>query len=238
MGIKVKRKKPRMFWASLMYRLHKILPLSGRTKNKLYLNMAWMFDRLSSEMSYKKYAVENHPVRIFQKQFIQKHIEESYTVLDLGCSAGEITNMIAEKARKVIGIDYSKSDIERAKTNHQKSNLAFYHGEALEFLTNNKENFDVLILAHILEHLDNPREFMNAFKNYFRFIYIELPDFDKSFLNHYRKDLNMKLNYTDDDHVSEFDRDELENLLAECHIEIVESVYKFGIQQLWCKVKK
>ena len=238
MGIRVKRKKPKIIWASFMYRLHKVLPLSRRAKFKLYLNMAWMFDRLASEMSYKNYTVETHPVRIFQKQFIQKHLDKSYTVLDLGCSAGEITNMIAEKAGKVIGIDYNKSDIERAKATHNKTNLEFYHGEALEFLANNKEKFDVLILAHILEHLDNPKEFIYAFKNYFRFIYIELPDFDKTFLNHYRKDLDMKLNYTDDDHVSEFDRYELETLLAECNINIVESVYRFGVQQLWCEVKK
>jgi SAM-dependent methyltransferase len=214
------------------------MPLSRKGKFKLYLNLAWMFDRLSGEMSYKNYSVESHPVRIFQKQFIQKHLDENYTVLDLGCSAGEITNMIAEKARKVIGIDYNKSDIERAKATHKKTNLEFYHGEALEFLANNKEQFDVLILAHILEHLDNPKDFIAAFKEYFRFIYIELPDFDKTFLNHYRKDLNMKLNYTDDDHVSEFDRFELETLLTECNIKIVESVYRFGVQQLWCEVKK
>jgi SAM-dependent methyltransferase len=238
MGIKIKRKKPKIIWASFMYHVHKVLPLTRRAKFKFYLNMAWMFDRLSGEMSYKNYTVASHPVRIFQKEFIQKHLDESYTVLDLGCSAGEITNMIAEKAKKVIGIDYSKADIEKAKQTHKKSNLEFYHGEALAFLAGNKEHFDVLILAHILEHLDNPKEFISAFKNYFRFIYIELPDFDKTFLNYYRKDLNMQLNYTDDDHVSEFDRYELENLLTECNITIVEAVYRFGVQQLWCEVKK
>jgi SAM-dependent methyltransferase len=221
-----------------MYRLHKVLPISRRAKFKLYLNMAWMFERLSTEMSYKYYPPEKHPVRIFQKNFILKHLGENDTVLDLGCNAGEITSMLAEKAKKVVGIDYDKIAIEKAKLTHKKSNLEFYHGEALEFLANNKEHFDVLILSHILEHLDSPKDFIYAFKNYFRFIYIELPDFDKTYLNHYRKDLNMQLIYTDNDHVSEFDRGELAELLTVCDIEIVEAVYRFGLQQLWCRVKK
>ena len=238
MGIKIKRKKPKMIWASLMYRLHKILPLTRRAKLKVFLNMEWMFDRLSKEMSFTNYTVDTHPGWVFRRQFFQKHLNENFTVLDLGCATGALTNMIAEKAKKVIGIDHNKWDIEKAKTTYKKNNLEFYHGDALEFLSNNKEHFDVLILAHILEHLDNPKEFIYAFKNYFRFIYIELPDFDSSVLNHFRKDLNMQLVYTDDDHVSEFDRFELETLLTECNIKIVESVYRFGVQQLWCEVKK
>ena len=227
-----------MFWASLMYRVQKILPLSRRAKLKLFLNMEWMFDRLSKEMSFKNYTLDTHPGWAFRRHFFQKHIDANFTVLDLGCATGALTNMIAEKAKKVIGIDHNKLDIEKAKATYTKNNLEFYPGDALAFLSNNKEHFDVLILAHILEHLDNPKEFIYAFKNYFRFIYIELPDFDSSLLNHFRKDLDMQLVYTDDDHVTEFDRYELADLLAACHIEIVESVYIFGIQQLWCEVKK
>jgi SAM-dependent methyltransferase len=238
MGIKIDRKKPKIFWASVFYRLHKILPLSNKAKFKFYMNMSWIFERLSHEMSFKNYSTDNHPVRLFPKKFIYKYIDKDFTVLDLGCASGEISKTIAEKAKKVIGIDYDKYAIEKAKSMHKATNLEFYHGEAFEFLKNNKDQFDLLVLSHILEHLDNPKEFILKFKDFFRYIYIELPDFDKSYLNHYRKDLNMQLVYTDNDHVSEFDRYELRKLLEDCNITIIEAEYIFGNQQLWCKVEK
>ncbi|RYF96623.1 MAG: class I SAM-dependent methyltransferase, partial [Chitinophagaceae bacterium] len=209
MGVKLARKKPRILWASLFYRVHKLLPLSSKAKFKLYLNMAWWFERLSHEMSFRYYNAQNHPLRIHPRKFLQRHLNKDFTVLDLGCHSGDITVMAAEVSKKVVGIDYNAGAIEQAKATYKRDNLTFIAGEAFEFLSKNEEKFDVLILSHILEHLDNPQSFLDTFKGFFRYIYIELPDFDKSYHNHYRKDLNLQLVYTDDDHVSEFDRDEL-----------------------------
>ena len=94
--------------------------------------------------------------------------------------------------------------------------------------------FDILILSHILEHLDNPQIFINMFKDYFKFIYIEVPDFEKNYLNLYRKDLNLNLIYSDADHISEFDRDELKSLLNSSHLKILKEDYRFGVQKFWC----
>ena len=172
MGIKLPRKKPRMFWVSMMYRLQRILPLGNVSKQKLFLNLEWMFDRLAHETSFKNFTYENHPFRTFSKPFILSNIRETSVVLDLGCAQGEITNFIAEKAKKVVGIDYDKKLIEIAQKKWQRPNLAFYNREALEFLNNSPDKFDTLILSHILEHLDNPKEFLDKFKSYFQYIYI------------------------------------------------------------------
>lgn len=238
MGVKLDRKKPRVLWASLLYRLHKLMPLSSKGKFKLYLNMTWMFERLAHEMSFNNYQEEKHPLRTYPRKFLQTYLRNDFTVLDLGCHTGEITNMAAEVAKKVVGIDYNADAIKKAKVKYQRDNLSFLAGEAFDFLSKNDESFDVLLLSHILEHLDNPKDFLNTFKHFFQYLYIELPDFDKTYLNHYRKDLNLRLIYTDDDHVSEFDRYELASLLEECNIEILEAKYIFGIQQLWCRVKQ
>lgn len=238
MGVKIERKKRRLFWLSAINRLHKILPLPKKTKLKMYLNLTWIFERLSHETSFSYYNTENHPVRLLPKRFIYKYMDRGFTVLDLGCSAGQISHVLAERVKKVVGIDYDKQAIDKAKMSYKRDNLEFYHGEAFEFLANNRDHFDLLFLSHILEHLDNPKEFLLKFKDFFDYIYVELPDFDRYFLNHYRKDLKLQLIYTDDDHVSEFDRYELRDLLAECGIEILDSVYIYGDQQLWCRVKK
>lgn len=73
------------------------------------------------------------------------------------------------------------------------------------------------------------------FKDRFSFIYIEVPDFDRYYLNHYRKDLKLSLIYSDNDHINEFDRWEMKSLLKECGIAIIESEFIFGIQRFWCK---
>jgi SAM-dependent methyltransferase len=236
MGIKSTRKKDKNILLSIIYRLQKFLPLRNTTKFKLFLNLEWIFDRLAHEQSFKFYTPGNHPVRQFSKVFILDNIEETSTVLDLGCNLGDISFIIAEKAKEVVGIDYNKNAIEIAKQRHKRHNLKFYNREALEFLKENSKHFDILILSHILEHLDNPKEFLLDFKDYFKQIYIELPDFDRYYLNHYRKDLNLNLIYSDDDHISEFDRNELRTLLNECNIKILKEEYEFGVQKLWCKV--
>jgi hypothetical protein len=148
-----------------------------------------------------------------------------------------LSNIISYKAKSVVGIDHDNTVIAIAKQKHQKKNLIFYNREALDFLKENENNFDVLILSHILEHIDNPKDFILKFKCFFKYTYIEVPDFDRSYLNLYRQRLGSKLIYTDNDHVSEFDRVEIKSLLEDCNLVILEQEYRFGVQKFWCSVQ-
>lgn len=235
MGIKIARKKERTILLSALYRLLK-LPLSYSIKIKFFLNMEWIFNRLAHEMSFKIYSSENHPIRINAKNFLYKFLLKNHRVLDLGCSSGELSNIIAERVNKVVGIDHNEVSIKKAKETYTKENLTFICEDVKVFLKKSSEKFDILILSHILEHIDQPKEFLLNFKESFDYIYVEVPDFDKTPANHYRKDFNMKLIYTDDDHVSEFDRDELRELFEECGVQVIQSEYIFGVQRYWCKL--
>lgn len=237
MGIKLKRKKKKIMLLSVAYAVKKILPLSAKAKLKLFLNLEWIFDRLSHEESFRYYKPNMHPIRIKSKEFILNGIQSDDVVLDLGCNLGEISYFIAEKAEEVLGIDYNNNAIQEAIKNYKRSNLIFLHAEALDYLSVNSKKFDVLILSHILEHLDNPKKFLNDYKNYFSKIYIELPDFERYYLNKYREDLKLPLIYSDTDHINEFDRDDILNLLNECGLSIEKSEYRYGLQKLWCRVK-
>lgn len=236
MGVKLKREKPRNLLLSFLYKISRVLPLGSSRKFKLFLDLEWIFDRLSHEMSFKVYSQEDHPFRKFTKDFILKKISSEHTVLDLGCNHGFISHYVAQKAKKVVGIDYDEGPITEARNKYDLENLTFEVGEAYEYLEKQSDTFDVLILSHLLEHLDNPKDFLIKFKIYFNLIYIEVPDFDKYYLNHYRRDTKNKLIYSDDDHVSEFDRYELRELLAECNLEILDEEFRFGNQKIWCKV--
>lgn len=236
MGIRLPRAKPRNPLLSFIYRLSKLPFASAKAKFKLYLNLEWIFDRLAHEQSFRIYTPLDHPLRIHQRNFILESVEPHFTVLDLGCHTGDISSFIAEKAKKVTGIDHDAEAIEQAKKKYQRDNLEFRHGEARAFLENAPEKYDVLILSHILEHLDDPEEFLNSFKKHFTYIYIEVPDFDRYLLNHYRKDMQLDLIYSDNDHVSEFDRFELRALVTGCGTTIMREAYIYGVQKLWCKV--
>jgi len=236
MGIKLTRKKKKILILSLAYLFKKILPVSAKLKLKLFLNLEWIFDRLSHEESFNYYDPAVHPIRIKSKDFILSGILKNDIVLDLGCNFGDVSYFIADKAAEVVGIDYNNSAIQEAIKRYKKSNLTFLNAEALKYLSSNNKKFDVLILSHILEHLDEPKKFLSDFKTYFSKIYIELPDFERYYLNKYREDLNLSLIYSDTDHINEFDRDDMLNLLTECGLTIEKAEYRYGLQKLWCKV--
>ena len=236
MGVKLERHKKKHFWVSVLYKINALLPLSKKTKFKLFLNLEWLFDRFAQEASFDYYPLKEHLFRTNNQTFILDFIQPQHSVLDLGCGLGFVSFYISEKAAKVVGIDYNKADIARAKSLFQRDNLEYRCEDALQFLQNNGETFDILILSHILEHIEEPEAFLAKFKEFFQYIFIELPDFDKTLLNHFRKDLDMPYIYTDNDHVVEFDRVELKALLKRCGMKVLEAEYRLGLQRYWCEV--
>lgn len=236
MGVKLNRTKNYGWWVKILYWIKKILPFSNTQKLKLFLNLEWIFWRFAHEASFQQYNVLKHPFRIEALVFLEKHLGKDFNVVDLGCARGEVTVLVAKHVKRVVAIDYNASHIEQATKNHSADNIEYICGEALAFLEKNKTKFDVLILSHILEHLDDPAAFIKQFKDFFKFIYIELPDFEKSYLNVYRDKLDMNLIFTDDDHISEFDRAEILTLLEGNNIKCIDSEFKYGVQRHWCEV--
>jgi SAM-dependent methyltransferase len=235
-ALKFERKKERKIYLSIIYRLQKLFPLSNKSKLKIFLNLTWIFDRLSHEYSFKNYDLTVHPVRIKTIEYLRKKIQPNQNVLDLGCDKGEMSFLISHFSKSVLGIDYNKQAIEIAKTNFNRNNLEFRNEEAINYLKSNNEQFDVLILSHIIEHIDNPLEMIQEFKNYFKYIFIEVPDLDNCYLNEYRMKENMNLIYKDDDHIYEFDRESIYELLAKCNVKIIDSEFRYGVQKYWCEV--
>ena len=163
MGVKLTRNKKRNLLLTFIYRGSKLLFISPKKRLKLFADLEWIFNRLTHEESFKYYDEKHHPLRLFTYEYILEQITSTDTVVDIGCKYGEISNCIAEKAQKVIGIDYDADAIKKAKNNYKKSNLEFISSDAHEYLESKNINYDVLILSHIIEHLDNPSDFINLF---------------------------------------------------------------------------
>ncbi len=82
-----------------------------------------------------------------------------FTCLDIGCSAGLITNYISKNFKKTIGIDTDESAIKSAK-NLSNKNLTFVKASALK-IPFKDNSFDLVICNHIYEHVPNAQKMFN-----------------------------------------------------------------------------
>lgn len=223
MGVRLERRKSRNLLASLVYKINRYLPLSDGRKLDLMLDLAWVSHRLSIENA--SYLRLN---RKAPNAFLQAGIKPSDRVLEIGCARGQVLSTI--NAAERVGVDYDGAAIKAGKREFPE--LTLIHGEAREFLDNDRD-FDVLILSHVLEHIDAPDHFLARVAGRFERIYIEVPDFDWTDLNAIRQARGRKLIYMDDDHVTEFDRDELERLLASVGLQTVDREFRHGVMRYW-----
>jgi 2-polyprenyl-3-methyl-5-hydroxy-6-metoxy-1,4-benzoquinol methylase len=86
------------------------------------------------------------------------------TVLDFGCGPGRLSLMLARHARQVHGVDYAAPGVEMATLLARVAsvgNATFACGD-LEAVLAEGRRWDVIVLAGVLEHLEQPREQLGA----------------------------------------------------------------------------
>ncbi|KAK6903928.1 3-demethylubiquinone-9 3-O-methyltransferase [Kwoniella mangroviensis CBS 8507] len=91
--------------------------------------------------------------------------------LDVGCGGGLLSESLARLGGQVVGVDASESNIGIATTHAQQDpslstkmqngELKFVHSSA-EVLRDAGEKFDVVCAMEVLEHVDQPGEFMKC----------------------------------------------------------------------------
>lgn len=87
-------------------------------------------------------------------------------VLELGCGTGELANSVSLKGGKILGIDFSKNSIKKAKKTSKKfnTNAVFLESNILDLNLNKK--FDVVIALGSLHHtIDAKKGFLVAIKH-------------------------------------------------------------------------
>jgi SAM-dependent methyltransferase len=223
MGVRLQRRKSRNLLASAVYKLNRFMPFSKQRKLDMMLDLAWVAHRLS---------IENASVfnlnRRAPNTFLHTRIDAGDRVLEIGCDRGQVLSTI--RAAERVGVDYDEAAIAAGRKAFPE--LTLIAGEAREYLAH-ANPFDVLILSHVLEHVDDPEQFLASVKDRFERIYVEVPDFDWTELNAVRLARGRKLVYMDDDHIAEFDRDELERLFASLGLEVLDREFRYGVMRYW-----
>jgi 2-polyprenyl-3-methyl-5-hydroxy-6-metoxy-1,4-benzoquinol methylase len=156
-------------------------------------------------------------------------------ILDVGCGRGSTIESIVHKSQNVIGIDHNPASVEAAKAKFQNTNVEIICTDIFDYFKLNKDKiFDVIILSHVLEHIEAPEEFVSAISRKAKLFYIEVPDFEAAYGNLYRSAVSTNLIYTDADHVSEFDRESLTSIFTQSGLSVLASEFRFGRMKYWC----
>jgi SAM-dependent methyltransferase len=232
------RKKERNWLLSVLYRAAKPLlaPFSKRKRLAFLLDLEWIFARFAHEASARYFAASEHPIVRGTASYVLSQLPPGSSVLDLGCGAGDLGAVIARAGHEVLGVDHQRSLIERGRAQYGGiPNFRLEHGDARDFLRKEGRKFDLLLLSHVLEHLDAPVDFLREFAPHFRYVYLETPDNDAIFLNQFREPAGAKLLYSDPDHVVEFDRDELAKVAKLAGLSVEHSEFRYGMLRLWCR---
>jgi 2-polyprenyl-3-methyl-5-hydroxy-6-metoxy-1,4-benzoquinol methylase len=80
------------------------------------------------------------------------------TVLDIACGEGYGTDLLAETAKKVIGVDIDPPTIEHAEKTYRRSNLEFMQGAAGQIPIKGEAVFDIIVSFETIEHLDEAQQ--------------------------------------------------------------------------------
>jgi 2-polyprenyl-3-methyl-5-hydroxy-6-metoxy-1,4-benzoquinol methylase len=205
------RAKPRRLHFSLAFRLYylarKVLP--ARLLGRYLIDLAWLSRRFALEQLFL-WRDAHAMVRPATESFVLEAVEPGDRVIDLGGGKGIAARVAARNASTVLLVD-SSEELVAAARELCPPNVTCHVGDALMTM-NERGPFDLAILLHFLEHVDDPRAFLAAVRACCSRIAIEVPDLRSDPLNYVRLAEGLPC-YNDADHVTEFSAEYLDECL-------------------------
>ncbi len=124
--------------------------------------------------------------------FFTGRVNKNDRVLDIGCGIGAVAYDVSKDAAEVVGMDFNADSIKTARERYQNPNLVFRVGDALETLPN--EEFSVVILSNVLEHLPDRKQFLRRVQETLhpRCILIRVPLFERDWRVPLKKELGVE----------------------------------------------
>ena len=203
----------RIIWRTY-YLLRKVVPV--QTFLKMLLNSIWTLNGLVWEQTrlYEKAANIEPKIDLLRPRNVldaTRLLLPSDRVCDFGGGLGDISDSLVQIGCNVVYCDtnplFQKYVSERFSVFPN-----FGIAESTNVIEGKEGVFNLVILSHVLEHIDNPTEFLKNISKISRKIHIEVPDMSSDPLNFIRMKLELPV-YKDDDHVIEMSLEYLKHLV-------------------------
>ena len=140
---------------------------------------------------------------LFSEQFV-----EGKVVLDLGSGEGYGSNILAQRAKSVVGVELDALAVAHARLNYDAPNLSFVEGSVLELGDFEDSSADVVVCFEVIEHISDQERLVAGVARMLRpdgLFIVSTPD---------RIVYNEVLGYPNPFHLKELDRGEFEGLLS------------------------
>jgi SAM-dependent methyltransferase len=108
--------------------------------------------------------------------FLRRNNITPKSILELGCGTGEIVKECQRRGygESYTAVDYSEKAISYLQAHSTNINVMAADIASTDFAING--HFDVVILSHVLEHLEHPDEFLKALRRIdFTYVIAEVP---------------------------------------------------------------
>jgi ubiquinone/menaquinone biosynthesis C-methylase UbiE len=128
-------------------------------------------------------------------------------VMDIACGEGYGSNLLAQQAAQVTGVDISGDAVEAAKKKYKRPNLNFLEGSAAKIPAADN-SLDVVVSFETIEHHDQHEEMLSEIKRVLRkdgLLIISTPD---------KANYTDKRNFQNEHHVKELYQDEFRQLIT------------------------
>jgi SAM-dependent methyltransferase len=103
----------------------------------------------------------------YHRYFLAKRVASGKSVLDIGCGEGYGSNLLAEVASRVVGIDLSPQAIEHARTRYQQPNLNFEVADCRKTGFPDA-GFDLIVCFEMIEHIEEHHQLLSEVKRLLR----------------------------------------------------------------------
>ncbi len=174
---------------------------------------------------------------IIIKEFKSRnYIKSNYSILDVGCGEGWALSFFKGKNWDITGLDYSNYGCAKFNSDCIDNLIVGDIYESLESIKNKKRTYDVIWLTNVLEHVLNPIELLNEFKQLINpqgILLIQVPnDFSNLQLHLLEKNIiDNPFWIAIPDHISYFTKDSLHAIANHCgwQIDVLTTSYPIDL---------
>jgi SAM-dependent methyltransferase len=165
-----------------------------------------------------------HAIMQYQTFFLN-NLKATDSVLDVGCHYGELTEAMAGKVARVVGVDLDEEDIVLCNERSTHDNVEYVVADITTATW--PEPFDVAVLSNVLEHIEDRVGLLQSLRSQANTLLLRVPLASRTWLALYLRDNGYEYRL-DQTHFTEYTEAEITDELTKGGWHIDETKVEFG----------